>query len=66
MGQSLYGMFGQRVLGLTTVRENVQIRDGHGRMGELFSNSEDAGIAFAMTLLSECVAGLPEESPGIL
>ena len=50
MGQSLYGMFGQRVLGLTTVRENVQIRNGHGRMGELFSNSEDEGIAFAMTL----------------
>jgi hypothetical protein len=49
MGQSLYGMFGQRVLSLTTVSQSVQFRAGHGRMGSLFSNSEDEGIAFAMT-----------------
>jgi hypothetical protein len=50
MGQSLYGLFGQRILGITTIKENVQMRNGHGRMGELFSNSEDEGIAFAMII----------------
>jgi hypothetical protein len=50
MGQSLYGMFGVRVLGLTTISESVQQRNGHGRMaGSIFSNSEGAGIVFAMT-----------------
>ena len=49
MGQSLYGMFGQRVLGITSISETIQIRGGHGRMGSVFSNSEDEGIVFAMT-----------------
>jgi hypothetical protein len=49
MGQNLYGILGTRVLGLSTVDEHVQLRSGHGRMGSLFSNSEDAGIVFAMT-----------------
>jgi hypothetical protein len=49
MGVSLYGMFGQRVLGITTVGQGVQIRSGHGRMGSLFADSEGEGIAFAMT-----------------
>jgi len=49
MGQSLYGMFGDRVLGLTTIGESVQMRGGHGRMGAVFNGSEPGGIAFAMT-----------------
>jgi hypothetical protein len=49
MGQSLYGVFGQRVLGVTTIRENVQLRGGHGRMGSVFEGGEPGGIAFAMT-----------------
>jgi O-Antigen ligase len=49
MGQSLWGIFGQRVLGLTTTRMEVQIRSGHGRLGEVFGGSEPGGIAFAMT-----------------
>ena len=49
MGQSLYGMFGTKSSGLTTIAESVQIRDGHGRMGTVFGGGEPAGIAFAMT-----------------
>jgi hypothetical protein len=49
MGQSLYGVFGQRVLGITTILESVQIRNGFGRMGEVFDGGEPGGIAFAMT-----------------
>jgi hypothetical protein len=49
MGQSLYGIFGQRVLGLTTIGESVQMRSGHGRLGAVFAGSEPGGIAFAMT-----------------
>jgi O-Antigen ligase len=48
MGQSLYGIFGQRVLGVTSIPENVQMRNGRGRMGSVFSGSEPGGIAFAM------------------
>jgi hypothetical protein len=49
MGQSLYGLFGDRVLGVATLGGNVQIRGGHGRMGAVFEGSEPGGIAFAMT-----------------
>jgi len=49
MGQSPYGMFGVRVLGLTTIDEHVQLRNGHGRMGFVLGGSEPGGIAFAMT-----------------
>jgi hypothetical protein len=49
MGQSLYGIFGTSVLGLTTVSGAVQLRGGHGRMGEVFGGGECGGIAFAMT-----------------
>jgi hypothetical protein len=49
MGQSLYGIFGDRVLGLGTINESVQLRGGHGRMGQVFNGSEPGGIAFAMT-----------------
>ncbi len=49
MGQSLYGMFGVRVLQLTSIGEAVQLRSGHGRMGEVFGGGECGGIAFAMT-----------------
>jgi hypothetical protein len=49
MGQSLYGVFGQRVLGLTTISETVQLRGAHGRMGAVFDGGEPGGIAFAMT-----------------
>jgi hypothetical protein len=49
MSRSLYGMFGNDVLGLPDVRENVILRDGHGRVGEVFGGGETAGIAFGMT-----------------
>jgi hypothetical protein len=49
MGQSLYGIFGERVLGISTVSQSVQIRSGHGRMGSVFDGGEPAGIAFGMT-----------------
>lgn len=49
MGQSLYGMFGVKVLGLDTVSGAVQLRDGHGRIGAVFNGSEPGGIAFGMT-----------------
>jgi hypothetical protein len=49
MGQSPYGIFGQRVLGLTDILESVQIRNGRGRMGSVFSGGEPGGIAYAMT-----------------
>jgi hypothetical protein len=49
MGQSPYGVFGQRVLGITTILENVQLRNGHGRIGSVFCGAEPGGIAFAMT-----------------
>ena len=50
MGQSLYGIFGDRVLGLTTISETVQRRGGHGRIAVVLGGSEPSGIAFAMTL----------------
>jgi hypothetical protein len=49
MGQSPYGIFAQRVLGLSTMEEGVQLRNGHGRMGIVLGRDEDAGIAFGMT-----------------
>jgi hypothetical protein len=48
MGQSLYGMFGQRVLGLPPDTENVFLRNGHGRLSVAFGGGEIAGIGFAM------------------
>jgi hypothetical protein len=48
MGQSLYGIFGDRVLHIA-IDEGVQVRGGHGRMGAVFNGSEPAGIVFAMT-----------------
>jgi hypothetical protein len=49
MGQNLYGILGDRILGLGTVSETVQMRGGHGRMAAAFSDAELAGIAFAIT-----------------
>lgn len=49
MGQSPYGIFGIRVLGLSTIDEHVQLRNGHGRMAVVLGGSEPAGIAFAMS-----------------
>jgi hypothetical protein len=49
MAQSPYGIIGQRFLGVTTIPENVQMRDGRGRMGAVFAGGEPGGIAFAMT-----------------
>jgi hypothetical protein len=49
MGQSVYGVFGQRVLGLSNISESVQLRGGFGRMGSVFDGGEPGGIAFAMT-----------------
>lgn len=48
MGGNLYGIFGNRVLGLG-MDEGVQLRGGHGRMGYALGGSEPGGIAFAMT-----------------
>jgi O-Antigen ligase len=50
MGASLYGMFGQRVLGIAAVSAGAQLRNGHGRVGSVFGgDAELAGIAFGMT-----------------
>jgi O-Antigen ligase len=49
MGESLYGTFGQSVLGITLVTAGVQLRGAHGRMGTVFGGGEPAGIVFAMT-----------------
>ncbi len=48
MAQSLYGVFGNRVLGLP-MGEAVQLRNGHGRMATVLGGSEPSGIAFGMT-----------------
>jgi hypothetical protein len=48
MGQSLYGLFGDRVLHIA-IDQGVQIRNGRPRIGTVFSGGETAGIAFAMT-----------------
>lgn len=49
MGQNLYGMFGQKFLGIPNVGTSVQLRNGRGRMGGAFVDAEIAGIAYAMT-----------------
>jgi hypothetical protein len=49
MARNLYGIFGIRVLGLSTIDEHVQLRNGHGRMASVLGGSEPSGIAFAMT-----------------
>ncbi len=49
MGQSPYGIFAHRFLGLTTLSEGVTIRNGHGRTGIALGGGELAGIASAMT-----------------
>jgi hypothetical protein len=48
MGQSLYGLFGDRVLHIS-IDQGVQIRNGRPRIGTVFSGGETAGIAFAIT-----------------
>jgi hypothetical protein len=50
MGQSLYGMFGEKFFGASfQYGGGVQLRGGHGRMGGAFYDAEIAGIAFGMT-----------------
>ncbi|MGA3047835.1 MAG: hypothetical protein ABSD67_14490 [Terracidiphilus sp.] len=50
MGQSLYGILGEKFLGVSIqYNGGAQIRNGHGRMGLVFGGSEPGGIAFAMT-----------------
>jgi hypothetical protein len=49
LGQNPYGIFGDKVLGISSVSGAVQIRAGHGRMGGAFYDAEIAGIGFAMT-----------------
>ena len=49
MGQNLYGVVGQRLFNLDTVRAFVQIRSGRGRMAASFNDAELAGIVFGMT-----------------
>jgi uncharacterized membrane protein (UPF0136 family) len=49
MGQSLYGVIGQRIFHLTIVQATVQYRSGNGRMAVSFNDAELAGIVFGMT-----------------
>jgi hypothetical protein len=49
MGQSPYGVIGQRVLRLDTLSEGLPLRNGRGRMGIVLGGGELAGIAFAIT-----------------
>jgi hypothetical protein len=46
MGDSLYGVFGEKFLGIPIL---MQYRNGHARIGRVFGGGEPAGIAFAMT-----------------
>ena len=48
MGQSIYGVIGQRIFKLDSVREFIQLRSGHGRLVASFNDAELAGIAFGM------------------
>jgi len=49
MGQSLYGVVGQRLFNLDSVRAFIQMRSGRGRMAVSFNDAELAGIVFGMT-----------------
>jgi hypothetical protein len=50
MGQSLYGMFGERFLGVSfQYGGGLQVRSGSGRIAGSFMDAEVAGIGFAMT-----------------
>jgi hypothetical protein len=48
MGQSLYGVVGQRLFNLDSVRAFIQLRSGHGRMAVSFNDAELAGIVCGM------------------
>jgi hypothetical protein len=48
MGQSIYGVIGQRFFKLDSVRAFIQLRSGHGRLVASFNDAEIAGIAFGM------------------
>ncbi len=48
MGQSIYGVIGQRIFKLDSVREFIQLRSGRGRLVASFNDAELAGIAFGM------------------
>jgi len=48
-GQSLFGVVGQRLFNLDSVRPFVQMRSGRGRMEVSFNDAELAGIVFGMT-----------------
>lgn len=49
LGQSVFGIVGERVFKIAVV-PMVQIRSGHGRMEVSLSDAELAGIVFGMTL----------------
>jgi len=49
MGTNLYGIFGQKFLGISEVAQGAIIRSGHGRLGGSFLSPEIVGIAFGMT-----------------
>ncbi len=49
MAVSLYGIIGQKLLGLGSAVAEVQIRNGRGRLNAAFGDSEIAGIALGMT-----------------
>jgi hypothetical protein len=48
MGQSLYGVIGQRVFNLDSVRAFIQLRSGRGRMAVSFNDAELAGMVFGI------------------
>jgi hypothetical protein len=49
MGRSVYGLFGNSVLGIATGGDALALRDGRGRMSVVFGGAECTGIACAMT-----------------
>lgn len=49
MGQSPYGILGQRYFNLDSVRTFIQLRSGRGRMAVSFNDAELAGTVFGMT-----------------
>jgi hypothetical protein len=49
MGQSPFGLVGQKYFNLDSVRTFIQLRSGRGRMAVSFNDAELAGTVFGMT-----------------
>jgi hypothetical protein len=48
MATDPYGLVGQKILGIASVKQGIFIRNGHGRLAGSFENPEIVGIALGM------------------